>query len=355
MRITAVDAWQAGSAMKRIHVVAAVIHGDRAGREGEILISRRPDHLHQGGKWEFPGGKVESDEAVEDALNRELKEELDIETLVCRPLIQIQHDYPDKSVFLDVWDVLEFAGCPKGVEGQQIEWVPSSELDRYEFPAANVPILEAVKLPDHYWITPDMEKGLAEFLRLFEHKLHAGARLIQLRAKSLLASELVTLSEALLPLKLRFDFRLLINGDCYERLLAADLWRDVFSLFDGVHLTDRQLREAFQSRQQPDALAPATLSLFSTASDKLLAASCHNAETLAMAEAVACHFATLSPIKPTLSHPGEPVLSSEEFGPWIRQAKLPVYALGGLGDNDITDMKRQGFQGAAGISQLFAG
>ena len=84
--------------MKRIHVVAAVIRS-----EGKILLSKRLDHVHQGGKWEFPGGKVETDEAVTAALVRELQEELAITPTDFQPLIQIHHDYPDKHIFLDVW------------------------------------------------------------------------------------------------------------------------------------------------------------------------------------------------------------------------------------------------------------
>ena len=87
--------------MKRIHVVAAII----IGQQQQILISRRPDHLHQGGLWEFPGGKVEVNEQPQRALARELREELAIEIEVLQPYMQISHDYPDKNVLLDIWTV----------------------------------------------------------------------------------------------------------------------------------------------------------------------------------------------------------------------------------------------------------
>ena len=83
--------------MKRIHVVAAVIE-----RDGHILIARRHDHVHQGGKWEFPGGKVEPQEPVQTALCRELEEELGIQAKCFEPLITVAHDYVDKQVLLDV-------------------------------------------------------------------------------------------------------------------------------------------------------------------------------------------------------------------------------------------------------------
>lgn len=128
------------SAVKRVHVVAGIIRDG----EGRILIARRHDHLHQGGLWEFPGGKVEKDESVTDALARELREELELTVLAAEPFQQIRHDYPDKSVLLDFWLVSEFEGEARGVEGQPVEWVSAGALRDYAFPAANVPIVEAL-------------------------------------------------------------------------------------------------------------------------------------------------------------------------------------------------------------------
>lgn len=340
--------------MKRIHVVAAVIHGDCVGREQQILISKRPDHLHQGGKWEFPGGKVEAGEPVELALRRELQEELAIDAGDMQPLIQIQHDYPDKSVFLDVWDVLTFSGTPQGMEGQRVEWVPTRELDQYQFPDANVPILQAVKLPDRYWITPEADGALSEFLAMFEAKLRAGAELIQLRTKSLSGDKLVALCRALLPLKLRFDFRLLLNGDCYETLQVGQQWREVFSLFDGFHLTASQLQAEYaRSRTDDDDSGQRGKTTgTSFASMRLLAASCHGADDIVRAEAMGCQMATLSPVRVTESHPDTDPLDMEAAAQWVRRAKIPLYALGGLEDADVGDMKACGFQGVAGIRKV---
>eukprot|EP01137_Pigoraptor_chileana_P016793 Opistho-2@73895 len=107
--------WTGGvEPVKRVHVAAAVIRDD----SGKILIARRADTQHQGGLWEFPGGKVEADESVECALARELQEELGIVVGAARPLIKVRHDYPDKQVLLDVWEVSSFSGEPHGAEGQ---------------------------------------------------------------------------------------------------------------------------------------------------------------------------------------------------------------------------------------------
>jgi 8-oxo-dGTP diphosphatase len=125
---------------ERVHVAVAVISNGH----GEILIAKRPEHVHQGGLWEFPGGKVEAGESLESALARELKEELDIELVACEPLLEVHYDYPDKSVLLDVWRVTAFSGQAWGREQQPIRWVAANSLACYAFPQANQPIVEAL-------------------------------------------------------------------------------------------------------------------------------------------------------------------------------------------------------------------
>jgi 8-oxo-dGTP diphosphatase len=127
--------------MKRLHVAVGVIL-DPA---GNILISRRAQDSHQGGLWEFPGGKVEVGESLEAALARELREELGIHIGRTTPLLEVRHDYSDKSVLLDVHVVWEFSGEPRGLENQPLTWAAAQELAAYRFPAANEPIVEAVR------------------------------------------------------------------------------------------------------------------------------------------------------------------------------------------------------------------
>ena len=125
---------------RRVHVAVGVVcdSGNR------ILIAQRPLHLHQGGLWEFPGGKVETGETVQQALARELFEEFAIDIGASQPLLRIKHDYSDKSVLLDVWWIDDFAGEPHGREGQPWQWVEVAELSALEFPAANRPIITAI-------------------------------------------------------------------------------------------------------------------------------------------------------------------------------------------------------------------
>ncbi len=126
--------------MKRVHVAVGVIIDSN----NKILIAKRPEHLHQGGKWEFPGGKVESNETTTQALIRELKEEVNLDVFDTEPMMTLSFDYPDKHVFLDVHTVLNFKGYAEGIEGQQIRWVTKSEINNYEFPEANSPIVETL-------------------------------------------------------------------------------------------------------------------------------------------------------------------------------------------------------------------
>lgn len=124
-----------------VHVAVGVIVDPRR----RILLSRRAEDAHQGGLWEFPGGKVEPGESLQDALGRELREELAIEPVRTAPLLEVAHDYGDKRVLLDVHLVWEYSGSATGLEGQPLAWVEAAALDDYAFPAANLPIVKAVQ------------------------------------------------------------------------------------------------------------------------------------------------------------------------------------------------------------------
>lgn len=129
--------------MSLVHVAVGVIL-----QNDQVFLTKRADNAHQGGKWEFPGGKVESGETVAEALYRELKEEVAIEILSAQPLTVIEHDYGDKQVKLEVFIVDNFLNQPQALEGQEEAWYHFNELDNLNFPVANLPILE--KLAEKY-------------------------------------------------------------------------------------------------------------------------------------------------------------------------------------------------------------
>ena len=109
--------------------------------QGRVLVSRRAADAHQGGLWEFPGGKVEPGEAIEVALAREFREELGVEVLASEALMRIEHDYGDKQVCLDVRRVTQWQGEAQVLEGQPLAWQLPEDLRDWAFPAANAPIL----------------------------------------------------------------------------------------------------------------------------------------------------------------------------------------------------------------------
>ena len=127
--------------MARVEVAAGILIDD-----GHILLAQRASHQHQGGKWEFPGGKIEEGEEPRQALCRELQEELGVEVNAhdCQLFQHIVYDYPDKQVSLLFYKVLRFSGAPKGVEGQPLSWVNARQCQDYTLPKANKPVLEAL-------------------------------------------------------------------------------------------------------------------------------------------------------------------------------------------------------------------
>ncbi len=298
-------------------------------RDGDrILLAKRPDHVDQGGLWEFPGGKREAGEAPRQALARELHEELGIVVRNARPLIRFTHRYPDKTVELDVWEVTAFDGIACGREGQPLRWVAPDDLRRVALPAANRAIVTAARLPDRYLITGAFTDR-ADFLRRLERALAAGIRLVQLRAHGLEEADYLRLADAALARCHAADARLLLNApaDWVTRVGA-----------DGVHLTRWRLA-AMSRRPLPEAC--------------LVAASVHDPQELSRAEALGVDFSVLSPVTPTRSHPQARPLGWARFGQWVAAARHPVYALGGLGADAVTRAREAGAQGVAAIGAFW--
>jgi len=305
-----------------VHVVAAVI----VNAQDKVLISLRHARAHQGGLWEFPGGKVEPGEDVYTALKRELHEELGIDVEKARPLIRIPHRYPDKAVLLDVWRVTGFAGEPDGREGQPVQWVAPERLPEFEFPAANRPIVTAARLPECYLITP--EPGV-DFLERLGCAFNAGIRLVQLRAKTLDERAYTELAHSACERARAHGAQVLLNA-------PPELVAEVGAA--GVHLSTQRL---MCSSQRP---LPAHL---------WVAASCHNADELQQAVRIGCDFVVLGPVQPTASHPDAPHLGWSGLRTLCEVTRVPVYALGGLRSSDLDAAWRAGAQGIAAIRGLW--
>jgi len=301
-----------------LHVAVGVIRGG----DGSILITERAKHAHQGGLWEFPGGKVEAGESVQDALRRELLEEIGIGVEAATPLIKIRHDYGDRHVLLDVWNVTAFSGDAKPCEGQAMRWVTPDNLVDFNFPAANQPIIKAAQLPNCYAI---LEGHCAEeVLNNCQRILLRGIRLMQLRVKSLPANDLEPVAAEVLRICRRQGVTLLVNSDL--PLLAFQS--------DGIHLSSRAL---LACSKRPGGHV-------------WVAASCHNLAELRHAEKLGVDFAVLAPVQATATHPEAPPLGWEGLSALLEKVNLPVFALGGLDFDDMDRAFHAGAQGLAGIS-----
>ncbi len=311
---------------RRVHVAAAAIIN---GNGREVLIARRPSNVDHGGLWEFPGGKLAPYETGLGGLKRELHEELGVEIRRAQPLIRINHEYSDKHILLDVWQVHAFSGEPFGREGQAVRWVPMGDLVKYPFPAANLPILRAVMLPTEYLITAD-EEDETVFLERAERALDEdGIRLVQFRDKTLDEPAYLARAARLLELCRRFDARLILNGDpgLLDHLDA-----------DGVHLTSERLMSL---ERRP------------IAEGKWLAASTHDSKQLGQAARLGCDFVTLSPLRTTPTHPDTAPMGWHDFQQLVEHAAMPVFALGGMTRFDASHARAVGAQGIASIRDFW--
>jgi 8-oxo-dGTP diphosphatase len=124
-----------------IRVVAAALYDSN----GCVLIAARPPGKHLAGRWEFPGGKIDAGETEEEALKRELAEELGIAVHRARALMRLCHDYDDRRIDISLWVVEEFSGEPAGLDGQQLKWVCPAELHDEDMLKADVPFIQALQ------------------------------------------------------------------------------------------------------------------------------------------------------------------------------------------------------------------
>lgn len=287
-----------------------------------MLLARRPAGAHQGGLWEFPGGKLELGETPGQALERELYEELGVRVRARRPLIRVQHGYPDREVVLHVWRVEDWRGEPVGREGQPLAWVEPAALADYAMPAADQPVCKALSLPDCYWITPPRIRDPGAFLSALEQV--PGIELLQFRVFESPGMSPEALFQATRERCHARGARLLLNGAPEQ----AGAWGA-----DGVHLSSRRLRRCETRPPLP-----------------LVAASCHDADDLAHARCLDADFALLSPVLPTRSHPDAEPLRWEGLSRHTQQAAIPVYALGGMSPALLSRAWEAGAQGVAGIT-----
>lgn len=289
--------------------------------DGSFLLASRPTGKPYAGYWEFPGGKIEADESPLQALSRELDEELGITLEKATPWLTRIFSYPHATVRLRFYRVTNWQGELVPREQQQLIWQTADKLSVSPLLPACLPVLRYLMLPPVYAITHATETGIAASLLSIQHAFQSGVKLLQIREKTMLSDQLRHYVQTVLQLARDYQATVLLNQDI---ALAQALQTD------GVHLTASQL-----------------LSLNARPAVNWCGASCHNTQELQHAEKIGVDFVTLSPVLPTLSHPGAPTLGWEKFTDLIQGYSLPVYALGGLAPTGLEIAHKHGAHGIA--------
>lgn len=306
-----------------IHVAVGLV----VNAAGEVLVSRRRPGGHLGGLWEFPGGKVEPGETAAEALRRELAEELDIDARRAFPAKKVLHRYEDRTVLLDAWRVVEHAGRARGREGQEVAWRPPGRLRLEDFPAADAPLIGALRLPPEIAITPPAADW-PEARRTVQALRAAGAPMILFRQRHLARDDYMRWFERAGALCASGGTGLLFAHDAVSEPPPGAA---------GLHVGAGRL---------------ARLRRRSAAG--LLSASCHGPAELKKAEALGADLALLSPVGATEKRGGAPGMGWERFRELARQVSMPVYALGGVRRSDLAAARRHGAWGIAGIRAFAA-
>ena len=296
--------------------VAVLIRSD-----GAALLAQRPETKVYAGYWEFPGGKIEPNEPVRDALKREIREELGIEIERAYPWITRVFVYPHAKVRLHFYRVYAWRGEPRAVEHQAIAWQRPDAIELDPLLPANGPVIRSLMLPSEYAITRAGEIGLEPFLSRLEARLRGGLKLVQVREKTLTHRELEEFARRALALARAHGAKILVNADA---ALASEIGAD------GVHLTAEQLRGALTRPDLP-----------------WCGASCHSSEELRRAEALGVDLVVLGTVHATPSHPDAVPLGWEEFREIAKDAAVPVYALGGIVPSDLERALSCGAHGIA--------
>jgi 8-oxo-dGTP diphosphatase len=288
--------------------IAILIH------RGKILVGWREEQQHQGGKHEFPGGKVEQGETPEEACRREIYEEVGIGLKDWHQFDYIHHEYDDIIVNLHLFhsyvpdELLNLIHQPW-------EWYTREQLLHLNFPKANKDIIKRLYWPHlikiSNMLTPVEGSDALLYWRIEE--ADADQRYLE---------QLSALDENQLS-------NLIINTDLWQQL-SPELKKQIKT----VHLKQSQLMNLHKGDL--------------TVGVRYIAA-CHNAFSLKQAEQIGCDAVFISPVKPTTTHPEALALGWERFADLAQNSQIPVFALGGVHPDDLVTAQQHGAYGLAGI------
>ncbi|MCL2875939.1 MAG: Nudix family hydrolase [Betaproteobacteria bacterium] len=297
--------------------------------DGRFLLGRRAPGSFYPGYWEFPGGKVEPGESPAGALCRELDEELGLQAERLYPWLVRTHDYEHAHVRLHFFEVAQWQGKIRACIHDALAWALPDGLDA---PApmlpANGPILKALALPRRMGITHAATIGVEPQLVALEHALQTGLRLVLIRESALPVHKRQAFTKEAVRRAHAAGALTIVNG---KPELAQEAGAD------GLHLTSAQLMAA---NSRPDFT--------------WVGASCHIRAELEHAAAMGLDYALLGAVKRTATHPGGETLGWEGFATLASGLPLPVFALGGLNDDDMETARLSGAHGIAAIRSIWS-
>ncbi|WPE17933.1 Nudix family hydrolase [Candidatus Thioglobus autotrophicus] len=305
--------------MKTIKAVVGVLQNSA----NEILIAKRQAHQFMSGFWELPGGKIEPNESEQQAIIRELKEELGIIVTDLSIHQTMVYQYTDRIVELSIYTINQYQNTPEGIEGQEIVWTNIKDLSQYKLLPTMTAFINSITLPNKYWITPSSNHQSEAWTRKFDEKLKQGISLIQLRGKVDINSNFIA---ELYNKCAQNNVKLLLN-------IPNKTFNE--SYCDGWHLTTSEM---LKIHNRP------------CANDKILGVSTHDLTEALKAQEIGADFVVISPVQATQTHPDTTPIGWGAAGEVVKKLNIPVYFLGGMTINDLNKTLKLGAQGIAGVS-----
>ena len=294
----------------------------------KILLAQRPKFRSCSGWWEFPGGKLEKNEVPEEALTRELKEEINIDVVNCEKWVTRNYAYEEHNVTLYFFKVTEWNGELNPKENQKLLWINPREVDKTTILPPNVFILNALSLPTYYGITNISETHKGVFLVQLLKQLEHGLRMIQIREKNLPLEELKEITLEIIRICKPFSAKIILNSNIE---LANELNAN------GVHLNSIELKKF---TKKPKNI--------------IVGASCHSEIDLKIAQDKEVDFVVFSPVNKTISHPEIVPLGWVKFLSIANKFDIPIYALGGMKKSDINNALDSGAIGVASQRNIWS-